>query len=339
MSHRPINLIHAEVLAPYERALKEGGAPVERLFEGCGIPLEAVSTPHCMLPMRQGYRLMETAARYAGDESFGSRVGMDLRLYELGELGQAIQQAPTLFDAGRVVMSAIRDSEPGSQCWIERDAQEAWFCYRPIERFDRGGAQAEQFDLEALLQFIRLVGGEDWQPRRARVSKVTSEGLARTRNFEGVELKQHATMTAIAFPSEFLSETVSRGSEAPSEWNRGTGHSSTESVLLVADAVRVTLESLSEFQPLPTLKATAGHLGMNTRGLQRTLADEGTSYREITERILFRRAVSLLKKPAPSIKTIASELGYSSPSSFVRAFKRIANITPMAYRNRELAKP
>ena len=70
--------------------------------------------------MWQAYRLMEKAARHAGEELFGSEVGTDLRLYELGALGHAVQQAATLNDASKVVMAAIRASEPGSQIWFER---------------------------------------------------------------------------------------------------------------------------------------------------------------------------------------------------------------------------
>jgi hypothetical protein len=133
MSRSAVNLVHAEALAPCARALTIGGAPVERLFEDCGIPLEAVSKPDAIITMRQAYQLYDNAARYAGEEYFGSKTGMDLKLYELGALGHAVRQAPTLNEAGKVAMAAIRASEPGSQCWIEQHVGEAWFCHRPMD--------------------------------------------------------------------------------------------------------------------------------------------------------------------------------------------------------------
>ncbi len=98
----------------------------------------------------------------------------------------------------------------------------------------------------------------------------------------------------------------------------------------------LTLESLLEFEALPTLEMMADRLGMNTRMLQRLLAGEGTTYRRLTESILFRRAVRLLRESRLSVKEIASELSYSSPSSFIRTFARIAGTTPGAYRKLEL---
>ncbi len=208
MSRSPTNLVHAEALSSHARALTEGGAPVERLFESCGIPLEAVSTSGAIITMQQAHQLMEKAARYAGEENFGSRAGMDLKLYELGALGHAVRQAPTLNEAGKVVMSAVHASEPGSQCWIENHDKEAWFCYRPINRLGLGGAQAEQFDLECLLQFIRLAGGHDWLPRKVRVSCARADVLARTRHFSEAEVEQDECTTAIAFPSQLLAKAI-----------------------------------------------------------------------------------------------------------------------------------
>ncbi len=331
MSRSTINLVHAEVLSPYARALTRRGAPTERLFRSCGIPLEAVENADSIITVWQSYQLIEKAARYAGEDIFGSIVGMDLKLFELGALGYAVHQAPTLNEAGQVVMSAIQDSEPGSKCWIERHEKEAWFCYCPIERFATGGIQAEQFELECLLQFVRLAAGEDWMPKKVRTSRVTEDTLAKTNHFSNASVEFDSRMTAIAFPSELLHKAIL---DAPVDLATDDG-----SALLdasgISNAVGLILESLSEFQPLTTLDEMAERCGMNSRTLRRALADEGTSYRRLTDRILFRRAVHLLDNPRLSVKELAAELGYSSPSSFIRAFHRIAGTTPTAYRNHE----
>jgi AraC-like DNA-binding protein len=336
MRRSPANLVHAEALSPHARALAEGGAPVERLFESCGIPLAAVSTSDAIITMRQAHQLMEKAARYTGEENFGSQAGMDLKLYELGELGHAVRQAPTLNEAGKVVMSAIHASEPGSQCWIEKHDNVAWFCYRPIERLGPGGAQAEQFDLECLLQFIRLAGGHDWIPRKVRVSCASANVLARTRHFSEAEVEQDEYTTAIAFPSQLLAKAIPDSPEVSSEISSRKSDPTSESPPGISAAVVLSLESLLEFEALPTLEVMADRLGVNGRMLQRLLAGEGTTYRRLTERILFRRAVRRLGESRLSIKEIASELGYSSSSSFIRTFARIAGTTPMAYRKLEL---
>jgi AraC-like DNA-binding protein len=336
MSRSAVNLVHAEVLSSCARVLTIGGAPVERLFDGCGIPFEAVSSPDAIITMRQAHQFYDNASRYAGQECFGSEAGMDLKLFELGALGHAVRQAPTLNEAGKVVMAAIRASEPGSQCWIEHHKNEAWFCHRPVERFATGGAQVEQFDLECLLQFIQLAAGDDWLPRKVRVSRVTADTLAKTRNFSEAKVGYDERMTAIAFPSKLLAKAIPGLPQTPNEISSWESDATSESPPDIAAAVSMILESLLEFEILPTLEVTAARLGINGRMLQRQLAGEDTSYRSLTEKVIFRRAVSLLTKSRLSIGEIASELGYNSPSSFIRTFARIAGTTPLAYRKLKL---
>jgi AraC-like DNA-binding protein len=333
MSRHPINLVHAEVLSPYARSLIHGGAPTDRIFESCGIPLEAVSTSNSVITMQQAYQLMDKASRYAGEKCFGSKVGMDLKLYELGALGHAVRQAPSLNDAGSVVMRAIQSSEPGSQCWLERNEQESWFCYQPVERFTLGGAQAELFDLECLLQFIRLAAGADWLPKRVRVNCTTASMLAHTQHFAEAQVTYDRRMTAIAFPNKLLTKPMLDCSTTESRISNNEALSSADPVLSVSDAISAILNSLFEYDAIPTLEVMADRLRMNSRTLQRLLANEGASYRILTERVIYRRATYLLRESKLAIKDVAAELGYGSPSSFTRTFKRVAGITPCVYRN------
>jgi AraC-like DNA-binding protein len=336
MSRNPINLVHAEVLSPYARSLIHGGAPTDRIFESCGIPLDAVSTSNSVITMQQAYLLMDKASLYAGEECFGSQVGMDLKLYELGALGHAVRQAPSLNDAGSVVMRAIQNSEPGSQCWLDRNEQESWFCYRPVERFALGGPQAELFDLECLLQFIRLAAGADWLPRKVRVNCTNARMLAHTQHFTEAQVTYDHRMTAIAFPNKLLTKPTLDCSTTESRISNNEALSSADPALSVSDAISAILDSLFEYDAIPTLEVMAERFRMNSRTLQRSLASEGASYRTLTERVVYRRATYLLRESQLSIKDVAAELSYGTPSSFTRAFKRVAGITPMAYKNLHL---
>jgi AraC-like DNA-binding protein len=208
----------------------------------------------------------------------------------------------------------------------------------PDGRFAIGGAQVEQFDLECLLQFIQLAAGDDWLPQKARVSRVTAATLSQMSNFSEVKAGYDERMTAIAFPSKLLAKAIPDSPQIPSKissWESGPGSESPPSI---AAAVSMVLESLLDFEALPTLEVMADRLGMNGRTLQRSLAGEDTSYRNLTERVIFRRAVSLLAESQLSVEEIASELGYSSASSFIRTFRRISGTTPRAYRKLDLVE-
>ena len=58
---------------------------------------------------------------------------------------------------------------------------------------------------------------------------------------------------------------------------------------------------------------------VSPRTLRRRLAEEGTSFREILERILFEAAEERLREPTLSLAEISAELGYANQAGFTRS--------------------
>lgn len=83
---------------------------------------------------------------------------------------------------------------------------------------------------------------------------------------------------------------------------------------------------------LPTIDQVASHLNLSVRTLQRRLAEEGHTFKEIIASLRQEFALSYLKKPALSIDEIAYLLSYSDASAFIRSFKKWKGHTPNEYR-------
>jgi AraC-like DNA-binding protein len=79
----------------------------------------------------------------------------------------------------------------------------------------------------------------------------------------------------------------------------------------------------------------AESLGLHTKRLQRALADEGTNFSEILEKVRDNMARRLLTDSNMSVERIAGLLDYSSTPPFTLAFKRWTGDTPLAFRKRE----
>jgi len=77
-----------------------------------------------------------------------------------------------------------------------------------------------------------------------------------------------------------------------------------------------------------SLSQVAERLGVSSRTLQRQLAGENTTFRELLDGYRHDRAIELLHQQQLNIVTIAYELGYSEQSSFNRAFRRWTGKTP-----------
>jgi len=86
-----------------------------------------------------------------------------------------------------------------------------------------------------------------------------------------------------------------------------------------------------------TLDDVAALLHVSERTLKRRLAAQGVSFSELAERERTRKALALLRRARLPLADIAVRLGYSTESSFVRAFRRWTGITPAVYRRKRKA--
>jgi AraC-like DNA-binding protein len=82
------------------------------------------------------------------------------------------------------------------------------------------------------------------------------------------------------------------------------------------------------------MSVVARQLGMSERTLQRRLAEDGVSFKELVEEVRKAAAGRYLEGSTLAIGEIAYLLGYSEPAAFHRAFKRWHAMTPEHFRAR-----
>jgi AraC-like DNA-binding protein len=103
--------------------------------------------------------------------------------------------------------------------------------------------------------------------------------------------------------------------------------------------VRTAVENEVE-KLLPDGKANkhsvAKTLALSARTLSRRLADEGTTYEEVVDKLRRSLALQYLKEPRMSVSQTAWLLGYEGSTSFNHAFRRWTGRSPSAARNQKL---
>lgn len=80
-----------------------------------------------------------------------------------------------------------------------------------------------------------------------------------------------------------------------------------------------------------TLADAAITLGMSPRGLQRRLSRLDTTFERMVDDWRHGRALELLGDPVNGTSDVATRLGYTDPSHFIRAFRRWQGVSPMAF--------
>lgn len=94
------------------------------------------------------------------------------------------------------------------------------------------------------------------------------------------------------------------------------------------DDVRAVLRD-SLRRRIAGVRTTAVRLGLSTRTLQRRLAEAGVTYSDVVDGVRRESALQWVAHRSPS--EVAELLGFSTPTSFFRAFHRWTGMTPRAY--------
>jgi len=101
----------------------------------------------------------------------------------------------------------------------------------------------------------------------------------------------------------------------------------------LVDKVTLVVQAIMQ-EGEPSLAAVAAALCMSLRTLQRRLAKDGLRYNDLVDQIRRDAAERHLGTGRLSVVEVAFLLGYESPSSFYRAFKRWTGETPSHFRRR-----
>ncbi|MBD8876158.1 helix-turn-helix transcriptional regulator [Roseibium polysiphoniae] len=88
-----------------------------------------------------------------------------------------------------------------------------------------------------------------------------------------------------------------------------------------------------------SLELVARDLGMSGRVLQRRLAENGTTFQEIHDRMRRDLASELLRNTGAPISEIAYRVGFSATGNFTRAAKRWFGLPPKQWRQQEAVVP
>ena len=97
----------------------------------------------------------------------------------------------------------------------------------------------------------------------------------------------------------------------------------------------VRSELLSAPGEMPGLDAVAASLHLHPRTLRRRLAEEGTSFRALTNDVRAALAAEMLSQVGLTVEQVARRLGYAETAAFNHAFSRWFGLAPNEYRRRQ----
>lgn len=323
------------------KALNSYGHDGEACCKEFGVDLQAARDPHTRYSTELMSPLWSYAAKLSGDPLFGLHAGtfvspstfhaLSLSMWMSGSLYEALR---SLVKFGRVFSTAgvTRLSEEDGKVLFSVDFQRDNKAEMVVTR------HAQEASASAILSLCRSLYGVGFKPLKVEVIQETPSYAADYEAFFECPVSFGHSSLCLYYNLQVMKQTLPTG-------NADLLAVSERVILdyLVQldrdDIVNRVRAKLIELLPTgqPSRVSVAEALGMSLRNLQRKLQEENTSYKNLLDEVRSDLAKQLIYQSHIPLGEISFRLGFSSNSSFSRAFKRWLGIPPGEYRHQQTA--
>lgn len=329
------NWVRSGVLAGAAELVREGGADPLALAESCGLDPVALDQPDLPVHGAAVVRFFEAAAAATGREDFGLRLAQRQDLSVLGPLWMTMRSAQTVHDALQVLVQFFVVHTTGAIVGLEpQDDGSAFVTYATSVGGD--DRQTIELGLALLCQELRMHCGADWRPRAVLFTHARPQSLRSHERCFGRALRFEQAHDAVWVDRVCLSTRLASRSLPTHAMLKRVLVTRVDSAQAVAAKVEGAIRALMPFADCSRAQV-ARIASLSERTMQRRLAEAGTSFQALRDRVRADIALKYLRQSSLQAAQIAEILGYAEPAVFTRAFRRQHGMTPSAAR-REAAQ-
>lgn len=317
-------------LQPLVAGLAALGTAPPPILRAAGIQPGILDDPDASIPSKDVGAFWRLALEATGDEMLGLHVAQAAPVETFDVHAYALLSSRTLREAYRRASRYQRLIHETTRLDFDEGPEHGTLVHalpggRPVAR------HPAEFLATAWVRVGRLVLDREWLPEAVYFAHEAPPDTSEHERFFGAPVRFGAGRTAL----QVANETLDRVSAAPDDRLTAILDRHVGALLASRPSPRRSLSDrvltvLADQLQDGTVNARviARSLHMSERSLRRGLADEGTSYRELRDRLRQDRALALLHGRRCSIAEIAYLLGFSEVSAFHRAFKRWTGKTP-----------
>jgi AraC-like DNA-binding protein len=326
-----IPLIRSAALFPMIRWLRERDGPVRQRLRAADLAYVSDDAPERPVPLLNVFSSFRIMADEEGPDIGARSVGPQ-SLRDLGTFGGVVSGARTPRDALHRAAAALPRysthellsfrQTPGGLC-----VQAGW----SLVLDDTLTHLTQQFSAALVTALCLATGRQGAAPRIVRIRPHPVAGLEHLRPWFGAALAPAAeAMLEVDLADEVLGAPLAgdgpkAGTGFPAGWSALKGD------LSCRHSVRLLLQSMASDPPV-TVDRLARSGGISARSLQRLLAAEATSVRQLSDEIRREQALEALPGSNAALVSVARDLGYSAHSSLSRAVRRWTGHSPSAFR-------
>ncbi|MFT6957404.1 MAG: AraC-like DNA-binding protein [Halieaceae bacterium] len=311
----------------------------EPYFDRVGIPRTVLTEPDTLVPLAKHARLMQVTAEGLGDDCFGLHVGLQLEPTDMGPIGFALMNSPTVKASLEIFSRYLGAYTRGCYFQLKCDSSFAYYDFGytlpELGLVDR--RQEAECTLALLLNIVRRLSGQNWSPVKVYFEHPRPANISEHKRIFGAPVEFSYKVNRLVFNRSFLDQPVktaqSRLLAVIEEHLQQVIDNQHHEYDLVNQVSNLVARELSN--GMPTVDWVAEQLNMTKRTLQRRLTDNGVGFSEIVDDVRRNMAVQYVEKSDISLTEIAFLLGYSHLSAFCRTFRRWTGTTPQKIRSQK----
>ncbi|PSW16915.1 AraC family transcriptional regulator [Photobacterium sanctipauli] len=324
-----IKTVHAST---FVSLLKHFEQDIYPLLETVGLPEDILSTKHEYIPETPIKHLLVLMAERADPEHYGQLLCTAIKEYFIPKILRHLDKPATIGDALEQLKTAVLHDSPATELSIQHFNGTPWICRHKEKKETSGFMWAEIFAVLYMVEFIRFAAKQPWLPNYIALQ---SEGASQLKAILKTDKTVFYTERSLA-AIEVSNDIMSLPCHLPVSFDRaGEDQTQQPDAPSFIESIYLALAPYLSRQDM-NIEQAAAILDTSTRTLQRRLAAEHTSFKNVKDNIMLATACRLMENPELSLTDISTELGYANIAHFSRAFKKLTGFPPKAYRKRFL---
>jgi AraC-like DNA-binding protein len=317
-------------------ALAREGIPASKGLMGVGLSQKEVADPATRVSLIQIMTCCRNAIRLSSDPMFAYRTGLQFHMSTYGMYGFAMLSSVDFRQTMRFAERYHQLAAPLIDiAFAEEEGLGVWtIAPKPqlqIDLSQRRQIVEMYFGIHTSLH--RDIMGPEFAPDELRVTFEPPADPAAYAGVLGTPVRFRQPRNQLVFDAGWLDRRPSLGNALTfaavrEVCDRFAGELQ-QRAGIVGSVRHLLLTKLMRNQSLPEV---ARALGMSVRTLRRRLAEQGASYRQLSDELRRDVAINYLRETQMTVEEIAYALGFSDPANFRQAFRRWTSATPQQFR-------
>jgi len=313
-------------------AARRQGTETGALLAVAGIPADELGRERW--PIDHITRLWRAAEQCCGDPAFGLKAGAGVSPVNVDVVGYVLQSAATLREAIGMVQKYQRLISDGGRFQLLSGDSATWLVYHP----QQGELAFSPYQIEAVLAAVVTLAGHitgvRLTPRRVQFSQPR---LATHQDYQQVfacPVDFDQAFSGLLMDNPVLDRPLPQADPGLARIHEAFSAAR----LAELSQHRVSVPALRQWlrarisPRMPRRLQAAQALGISERTLARRLQHEGQSFDRLLDEVRRDMALKAVADNSQGLADIAQALGYAEPSTFYRAFRRWAGMTPGRWR-------